>query len=298
MLKIANAPCSWGVIENTPGERGGYALVLDEIEETGYKGTELGDWGFMPTDPDQLRAELDARHLQLLASWVGVRLYDSDFHEAGVKDAVRTARLLREVGGPDCLIVIGDDHSTVPVRHDRAGRIRPEDSLDDKGWAVYTSGVCQVAKAVKRETGLRSVFHHHGSTYVETPQEIRRFLSMTDPEIVGLCFDTGHYALGGGDPVEGIKLYADRIWHVHFKDFDPAVVARADDEGWGYQQMVGQGVFSELGKGSVDFPAVLSALREINYDGWIVVEQDVLPGMGTPKDSATRNRRYLRSIGI
>lgn len=298
MIKVANAPCSWGVIENTEGERGGYAVVLDEMQETGFTGTELGDWGFMPTDPNRLRVELEERGLALLASWVTVRLYDKEYHQAGTAAAVRTAKLLAEVGGPGAIVVIGDDHSTVPLRHDKAGRIKAEYSLDEEGWQVYTQGAMQVAAAVRRETDLRSVFHHHGATYVETPAEVAKFLSLTDPELIGLCFDTGHYALGGGDPVQGIRDYADRIWHVHFKDFDPSVVARADEEGWGYQQMICQGVFSELGQGSVDFPAVLKALRAIGYEGWIVVEQDVMPEMGTPKESAARNRAYLQSIGI
>ena len=298
MMKIANAPCSWGVIENTNGQRGNYVRVLDEMRETGYDGTELGDWGFMPTDPAQLRAELQRRGLALLASWVTVRLYDPDYLQEGIETAVRTARLLAEVGGPDDLIVIGDDHSTVPIRHDKAGRIKPEYGLTPSQWEIYTAGAMRVAEAVKQATGLRSVFHHHAATYVETPAEIETFLSMTDPALLGLCFDTGHYALGGGDPVQGVHLYADRIWHVHFKDFDPQVLARAGEEGWGYQEMIGHGVFSELGQGAVDFPAVLDALGDIGYDGWIVVEQDVLPGMGSPKESAARNRAYLRSIGL
>lgn len=298
MIQVANAPCSWGVIENTPGERGGFALVLDEMQETGYLGTELGDWGFMPTDPQRLRAELAARNLQLLASWVSVRLYDADYHEAGVDLAVQTACLLAEVGGSNCLIVIGDDHSTVPARHDHAGRIKPEHGLSAQEWDIYTAGAMRVAAAVKRETGLRSVIHHHGATFVETPAETETFLRMTDPDLLGLCFDTGHYALGGGDPVAGIYRHKDRIWHVHFKDFEPAVVAQADEKNWGYQQMIGQGVFSELGQGAVDFPGVLEALNDIGYDGWIVVEQDVLPGMGSPKESAARNRQFLRSIGL
>lgn len=298
MLRVANAPCSWGVIENTEGDWGGYRRVLDEMSATGYVGTELGDWGFMPTDPAQLRTELAERELSLLASWVSVRLYDADYHAVGVANAVRTARLLAEVGGSDCLIVIGDDHSTVPVRHDNAGRIKPEHGLDEAGWDVYAAGATAVAEAVKRETGLRSVIHHHGATYVETPTEIENFLSRTDPTLVGLCFDTGHYALGGGDPVEGIKQHADRIWHVHFKDFEPSKVAQADANGWGYQELVGQGVFSELGQGVVDFPAVYQVLQDTNYDGWVVVEQDMLQGMGSPKDSAQRNRDYLRRIGL
>ena len=296
MIRVANAPCSWGVIENTPGERSGYGRFLDELQETGYVGTELGDWGFMPTDSVKLAAELAARNLSLLASWVSVRLYDADYHQAGIEAAVRTARLLAAVGGENCLIVIGDDHSTIPLRHDKSGRIKPEYALDEAGWDAYTTGAMRVAEAVKRETGLRSVIHHHGATYVETPAEIDAFLSLTDPALIGLCYDTGHYALGGGDPVAGIKKHADRIWHVHFKDFAPTILAQADANGWGYQQLIAQGMFCELGTGVVDFTAVLAALREVNYDDWIVVEQDVWPGLGNPKQNAVRNREYLRGL--
>src|ERR1700724_489419 len=97
-ILVGNAPVSWGVIENVEGERGGYARVLDEMHETGFAGTELGDWGFMPTDPTVLRQELAARNLKLLASWVSVYLHDAGRHAASEADAVRTARLLAEVG--------------------------------------------------------------------------------------------------------------------------------------------------------------------------------------------------------
>lgn len=298
MLRIANAPCSWGVIENTEGERTTWDQVLDQMAETGFEGTELGDWGFMPSDPTRLRSELSARNLALLASWVSVRLYDTDYHDVGIENAIRTARLLAEVGGDNTLIVIGDDHSTVPIRHDKTGRIRPEYGLNEAGWDVYTTGMMRVAEAVKAETGLRSAIHPHGATYVETPAEITEFLKRTDPALVGMVFDTGHYHLGGGDAVKGIKEYADRILHVHFKDFDPSPMEIADEKGWGYQHLVGQGMFSELGKGVVDFPGVADALTQIGYDRWVVVEQDVLPGMGSPKESAQRNRDYLKRIGL
>ncbi|HFQ93654.1 MAG TPA: xylose isomerase [Anaerolineae bacterium] len=298
MIQVANAPCSWGVIENIGGERSGYARVLDEMAETGYAGTELGDWGFMPTDPARLAAELERRQLQLLASWVSCRLYDAAYHETGVETAARAARLLAEVGGPDCLIVLGDDHSTHPARHARAGRIRPEDGLTDEQWDIYTAGANRIARAVRRETGLRTVFHHHAATFVETPAEVERFLQLTDASVLGLCFDTGHYTFGGGDAVEGLRRHAERVWHVHFKDCDTTIIDRADAAGWTYTDMVGQGVFCELGQGMVDFTAVLDTLRQMNYDGWIVVEQDVLPGMGSPKESAARNRAFLAGIGL
>ena len=296
-IKIANAPCSWGVIENTEGERSDYKKVLMEMEQTGYSGTELGDWGFMPTDPVLLKEELSRHHLTLLSSWVSVRLYDADYHARGVESAVRTARLMAEVAGDQCFVVIGDDHSTVPDRSDFSGRIREEHQLDESGWKVYIEGATKVAEAVKRETGLRSVMHHHGATYVETPSEVDYFLKNSDPDLIGLCFDTGHYALGGGDPVADLEGLYDRVWHVHFKDFDPAVVQRAIPNNWTYQQMIGQGLFPELGRGAVDFAGVLSILEEKAYSGWIVVEQDVLPGMGTPMQSAAHNREFLKKLG-
>jgi inosose dehydratase len=298
MISVANAPCSWGVIENVAGERGGYVQVIDEIHATGYAGTELGDWGFMPTDPATLREELQARDLKLLASWVSVYLHDHDRHAQSEAEAVRTARLLAEVGGPKNFIVLGNDPYGDPMRTLNAGRIRPEQGMSDAQWEVFAAGANRVARAVKRETGLRTVFHHHIGTWVETPEETARLLSMTDPDVLGLCFDTGHYRFGGGDPVAGLHRHADRIWHVHFKDHEPHIAARARAAGWGGVEAVGHGVFCELGKGDIDFPAVIRTLGELGYDGWIVVEQDVLPGMGAPKESAQRNRDYLRSIGL
>jgi inosose dehydratase len=298
VIKIANAPCSWGVIENVEGERGGYARVIDEIHETGYVGTELGDWGFMPTEPNTLRRELQARELKLLASWVSVQLHDADKHAQSEADCVRTAKLLAEVGGPDNFIVLGNDPYGDPIRTQHAGRITAEMGLSDAQWGVLAEGANQVARAVKRETGLRTVFHHHIGTWVETPEETARLLRMTDPEVLGLVFDTGHYSFGGGDPLTGLKQHADRIWHVHFKDHEPNVAARSRREGWSGVQAVEHGVFCELGKGDVDFPAVRDFLRGRGYSGWIVVEQDVLPGMGSPKESARRNRDYLQGIGL
>jgi inosose dehydratase len=298
MIRVANAPCSWGVIEDVAGERSDYRRVIDEMQQTGYSGTELGDWGFMPTDPAVLTAELQARGLSLLASWVSVKLHDPSQHEQSAADAVRTARLLAAVGGTETFIVLGNDPYVDPVRTRYAGRITPEQGMTEAQWEALAAGANRVAQQVMAETGLRTVFHHHIGTYVETPAETARLLAMTDPRILGLCFDTGHYTFGGGDPVAGIQQFKDRIWHVHFKDQEPQVARQSREQDWDGLTSVGQGVFCELGKGSVDFPAVLATLRGIGYAGWIVVEQDVLPGMGTPKASAARNRDYLRGIGL
>lgn len=298
-FRVANAPCSWGVLEfDLEGEAAGYEQVLDEIAETGYTGTELGDWGFMPTDPAVLRAELDRRKLALLAAFVPVALADASAHAAGEEVCVRTARLLADTAGPECFIVLADNNGSVPMRTQNAGRVTPEMGLTDAQWQIFAEGANRLARAVKEQTGLRTVFHHHCAGYIETPAEVARLMALTDPSLVGLVFDTGHYMFGGGDPLEPLRRWPERIWHIHFKDFEPQVAEQARAENWDYFGAVRNGVFCELGKGAVDFPAVAAQMGELGYDGWIVVEQDVLPSMGAPKESARRNREFLRTIGI
>lgn len=299
MIKVANAPCSWGVLEfDLEGEAAGYAQVLDEIAATGYAGTELGDWGFMPTDPKQLRQEIHSRGLTLLGAFVPVMLKDRNAHVPGIETAVRTARLMAEAEGDTPFIVLADDNGKVPSRTQNAGRVTPEMGLSDSEWKVFAEGAEKVAEAVKKETGLRTVFHHHCAGYVERPIEVDVLMKSTDPSLLGLCFDTGHYRFGGGDPLSGLHTYKDRIWHVHFKDCQPEIAAKARAEKWDYFTSVRNGIFCELGKGEIDFPRIAAELETIGYNGWVVVEQDVLPGMGKPKESAQRNRDYLASIGL
>ena len=299
MIKVANAPCSWGVLEfELEGEAAGYKQVLDEIVETGYQGTELGDWGFMPTDPTQLREEINSRGLTLLGAFIPVMLKDSNIHNSGMEVAVRTARLLAEVEGNQPFIVLADDNGKIPERTQNAGRILLQHGLNESEWKVFAEGAEKVAEEVKKEAGLRTVFHHHCAGYVERPDEIDILMRVTDPNLLGLCFDTGHYRFGGGDPIAAIQTYKDRIWHVHFKDCHPEIAERSRAEQWDYFTSVRNGIFCELGKGDIDFPRIKEELEKLGYEGWIVVEQDVLPGMGKPKESARRNREYLASIGL
>ncbi len=297
-IRVANAPCSWGVLEFDLGEAYPYQQVLAEMRETGYEGTELGDWGFLPTEPQALRRTLEAYGLDLVGAFVPVAFARPEAHAAGVEQALRVARLMAEAVGQHPFVVLSDDNGKDPVRTQKAGRISPEDGLTPAQWEVFAEGVQRVAEAVRRETGLRVVFHHHCAGYVEAPWEVDELMKRTDPDLVGLCLDTGHYRYGGGDPLEALHRYRDRIWHVHFKDHHPEVARKAREQGWDYFTAVRNGIFCELGQGDVPFPDIVAALRDAGYQGWIVVEQDVLPGMGTPKESAARNRAYLRSLGL
>jgi inosose dehydratase len=275
-----------------------YTRVLDEIGASGYVGTELGDWGFMPTDPDRLRDEVAGRSLALLAAFVTTRLAHSETYDESTQRAVATAKLLAGVSGTSPFIVLSDEPAADPVRARQAGRIQPSQGLSEKQWDTAASGVERLAQVVRDEAGLRTVFHHHCATFVETPQEIDALMQRTDDSLVGLCLDSGHITFAGGSPTHLLDRHGMRTWHVHFKDCEPAVAARARSENWDYQTAIRAGVFCELGKGAVDFPALLASLRQRGYAGWIVVEQDVLPSLGSPLESARRNREYLRMLGL
>lgn len=298
-ISIANAPCSWGALEfDLEGESLGYGSVLDEMVETGYAGTELGYWGFMPTDPAELQRVLQHRRLELVGAFVPVALAKEECHQEGVSLALKTAHLMHDAGYASAFLVLADNNGTVDERTKAAGRISADMGLSDKQWDTFARGAERIAAAVKETHGLRTVFHHHCAGYVETSQEVDRLMSLTDPQLLGLCLDMGHYGFGGGNPVDALKLHYDRIWHVHFKDYDPKVGQRSREQQRDYFESVANGVFCELGKGSVDFPEIVRILKEKRYEGWIVVEQDVLPGMGAPKQSAAANRKYIESLGL
>jgi len=299
MIKIANAPCSWGVLEfDLDGKSAGFEQVLNEIRDTGYQGTELGDWGFMPAVPSELKKELDKRSLSMVGAFVPVFLKDRSRHTAGAEVAVKTAKLMADAGYPDAFIVLADENGSVKERTLNAGRVTPSMGLTDDEWKVFAEGANLVAREVKARAGLRTVFHHHCAGFVETPGEIDSLLAFTDPSLVGLVLDMGHYMFGGGDPLNALKKHRGRIWHIHFKDCQPDLAAKSRTKKWDYFKSVGSGVFCELGKGSVDFPSIVKELKTQNYSGWIVVEQDVLPGMGNPKVCAQRNRQYIKSLGL
>lgn len=298
MIRVANAPCSWGALEFASTVQPAPASqVLDEMRLAGYVGTELGDWGFMPTEPAALAAEMAKRQLSLVGAFVPIALSRATAFDEGLERAVRTAQLIADAAD-NPLLVLSDDNGADAHRTARAGRITEGDGLTRAAWDGFAIRAETVARAVLDQTGLRTVFHHHCAGYVETPKEIDALMRRTDAALVGLCLDTGHLTFAGGNPIEVLDRYGDRVRHVHFKDCDPEVAGAARGREWDYHTAVRRGVFCELGTGIVNFAAICDRLRLQHYAGWIVVEQDVLPGLGTPLASATRNREFLRQLGL
>ncbi len=293
-MRVGNAPVSWAVYEadrpNPP-----YAMVLDQIAAAGYGGTELGPYGYLPTDPAALRAELAQRGLGLGSSFVPVSLEFAASRAAAVAHAREVGALLASQGVKELILADDEDQHRSAV----AGRVQGSDGWSDAQWANAVTTVNAVARTLRDELGMGVVLHHHAGTFIETPDEIERFLSATDADTVGLLLDTGHLVYGGGDPVALVRRHGARIRYVHLKDARGEELAHIRSSDIGMADAWARGVFCPLGDGVVDFPGVIEGLRGHGYDGWVIVEQDVVPDAAgklvpEPFASARRSRAYLR----
>ena len=293
-IRIATAPVSWGIMEVEGWARQQtYAEVLDEMVQAGYTGTELGPYGFLPTDSQELKRELEKRNLTLLGAFVPLPLGHPERHQEGMRSALEIARLLAANGAP--YIVLADEMSE--TRMAIAGSAGRDDGFSEAQWEGAAKLVSCIAKGAQ-EIGVRSVFHHHAGTLIETPDEVAHLLDVTDPLLLGICLDTGHYFYGGGDPVEFARAHPHRIWHLHLKDIRANVLEKVRREKIAYLDAIRLGVFCELGQGNVDLAGVIHELAKDGFDGWAVFEQDIDPTVpgANPLASATRSREYLRRV--
>jgi inosose dehydratase len=278
-----------------------YEDVLDQVAASGYAGIELGDWGFMPDDPGVLKPALEERGLAMIAAFTPVELTDPANLQASVATALRTARLLAAFGpageyGP--YVVLAADASLHPLRRRIAGSVKTAHALSDAEVQAMAHAVDTIARKVLDETGVVTLFHPHCGTPVETVVETSALLLMMDPDLVHLCFDTGHVAYAGDDLDEWLALFATRTRLVHFKDMNPSVAHIARSNGWDYTTAVSRGLFCPLGEGGVAFSPCLKTLTDAGYRGWVVVEDEIPPGRIAPLEAARRDRAFLRSLGL
>lgn len=302
---VASAPCSFGVDEVMADDAWmpGPDEMLDWMADLGYVGTELGPQGYLGSGPE-VRSRLDARGLALVGAFLPQRF---SRREAAAEDRawLRAAlRLVREAtpegSRPFAVLAEGIEE---PVRLAFTGRIaqHPEAQLDDDRWDALVDGLHEAA-AICREEGLEPVFHPHAGTYIETADEIDRLVGRMDPALVGLCLDTGHFRYGGAEPARAIRDYAAVLRHVHVKDCRAGVLARVAARGGDLAQVLNEGVFCPLGAGDADIPAVVDALRDVGYQGWLVVEQDQLLTAADTRESLVAgqraNREYLARLGL
>jgi len=298
-IRVANAPISWGIMEHVelPADYP-YTRVLDEIKAAGYSGTELGPYGFLPSDASALRRELEQRSLKLCSAFVDIELGNATAHADGLAFVARSARLISDAGAR--LLILSD--KVTPDRNATAGRRDEGNKLSWNGpqWDAAKTAIRAVIMQCKT-VGLKVAFHHHAGSHVETPEEIDRLFSLFPADQLGLCLDTGHYVYCGGDTVAFLKKQVARVWCVHLKDLYETKAAEARAAKMNFHAAVRHGIFAPLGKGDIDFPKVVALLQEGQFDGWAVVEADVLPGgvgADAPLANAIAGRKYLRALGV
>ena len=294
-IRIGNAPCSWGVEFANDPRNPTWQTVLAECAQAGYKGIELGPIGFMPEDPAVLAAALAQHDLTLIGGVVFRPFHDPAAWDEVLDASVRTCKALTAHGAKHLVLI----DSISPRRAPTAGRAAEAEQMDAAEWNAFRDRIATVAQMGTEEYGLTVGIHAHAAGFIDFEPEIERLLREVDEKILKICFDTGHHSYAGFDPVAFMRRHIGRISYMHFKDIDPAVKSRVVAARTGFYDACGQGIFCNLGKGDVDFPAVRQILLDAGFEGWCTVEQDCDPTLDVrPTDDAKANRLYLESIGF
>jgi inosose dehydratase len=290
LARLAGAPITWGVCE-VPGW--GWQLaserVLREVSDLGLRAIELGPRGFLPDDPDQVARMLRRHDLRLAAGFLAVVLHRPESRAAALETVAAAAASLAAAGAD--LLVLAAELGNGAGGYDRSAE------LSEREWKALLEGLDEARGAAARHK-LPVALHPHYGTAVERRDHVERVVADSD---VALCLDTGHLLVGGADPVEVVRGADGRITHVHFKDVNAALASRVRNGEIGYRDAVGRGLYQPLGDGDVDVAAVVKLLDAVGYDGWYVLEQDVVlaaePAAGDgPAASAARSIHYLTGI--
>ena len=235
--------------------------------------------------PQDLKEVLDGHGVTLITCSNGGPNQSTDFidpaaRQQTIQDHVAFAR--------DFLSVFGCRHFKINMGRRPQGGTTPEQ-------IEHIAGTIDELGKRTLEMGITIAPHPHIWGPIERPEEVRRLMDLTDPDVVGWVPDTAQLNLGGGDPLELIRDYYDRLAAIHWKD------SRASYRGFTgptpTQEMHRQEIlYKDLGAGGVDHPGIWQLLLERGYQGWITLDLDPprpAEGEGSPEDKLRINHRYL-----
>ena len=291
MVKIGNAPVSYGAFEVTVGKHEGVptaAEVLDAVQAAGYEGIDLGPLGYLGLGTE-LKQALDSRGLLLTGGYVEIDVSADEAPAAGLAE-------LTQVCGQFDAVADGTSREylprpTVALIGTPAGA--GPDTRADR-WRRIERVVGEVVSQC-RARGYEACLHNEVGTQISGQDSVIRVLESTP---ASLCLDTGHLVAAGGDPLAILDGWRDRVSHVHLKDARPSPSGQPFTDA---MQLWEGDAFCPLGAGQGHVEEVLGSLRAGGYEGWIVVEQDVLPRSVEAYRQASahqqENRQYLRARG-
>jgi inosose dehydratase len=287
-ITIGTAPDSWGVWFPSDPEQVPPDVFLREVADAGYEWIELGPYGYLPTDPAELRDQLEAHNLGVLAGTVFEHLHRPDSWDAVWTQVTDVAALTRALDGKH-IVVIPD-----VWRHHKTGEPVENRELTAEQWKQKTTGLDELGRRILEEYGLRVQFHSHADSHVGYQPDIERLLESTSPEWVNLCFDTGHIAYYGGNCLELIEKYPDRIGYLHLKQINPQVVEQVLDKDLSFPEAVRMGAMIEPPLGLPEMPPLLDAVSALDRDIEGIIEHDLYPcPPEMPLPIAKRTKAYL-----
>lgn len=289
-VDLGIAPIGW-TNDDMPdlGKEISFERCISEMSEAGYTRTEVGNK--YPRDPAVLKKALAEKGLRVVNAWFSSFLTTKPYAEVE-KEFSAQCDFLKAVGA-DCIGVSEQGHSIqgqmdTPI-------FEKKYVMNDEEWTLLTEGLNKLG-AVAKAKGLKLVYHHHMGTVVQSLAETDRLMAGTDAEVVGLLFDSGHFAYCGEDPVAALKKHLSRVRHVHLKDIRPDVVKEVKDGHLSFLQGVRKGAFTVPGDGCVDFPAIFALLSESGYSGCMLIEAEQDPAIAIPLEYAKKGREYIRGI--
>ena len=290
-VKLGIAPIGW-CNDDMPelGAENTFRQTVSEMALAGFTGCEIGNK--YPSDPAELKRQLDLRGMRIASRWFSSFLLTKPYEEVA-KEFTAQLDFLAAVGADR--INVSEQSWSIQGQVDTpvlTGNHKPV--MNDEQWDLFCDGLNKLGK-VAADRGFKLCFHHHMGTVVQTAEETDRMMANTDPRYVFLCYDTGHFTFAGEDPLAMLKKYTDRIGHVHLKDMRLPVVEEARKNHWSFLQSVRNGAFTVPGDGGVDFDSVFEVLSKAGYEGWLLVEAEQDPAKADPLEYAQKARAYIRA---
>ncbi|WP_455355193.1 TIM barrel protein [Streptomyces sp. SYSU K217416] len=292
-LCLGSAPDSWGVWFPADEHQVPYTRFLDELVEAGYEWLELGPYGYLPTDPRQLAEELAERGLKVSGGTVFGALHRPDEWDAMLAGVRRVAGLTAAAGAHHLVFI------PPMYRDEKTGAYTEDPELTTEQWDGFGRAADRLGRILLDDYDVRLVLHPHADSHIQTQPEIERFLNSSDSRYANLCLDTGHVAYGGGDNLDLIRRFGERVGYVHIKQMDPAVLAQVAAENLSFGEAVGRGVCVEPPAGVPDPADIISELATLDAELFVIVEQDLYPcAPDVPLPVAIRTRKVLAESGL
>ncbi len=283
------APIGW-CNDDMPelGRENTFEQTISEMALAGFTGCEIGNK--YPSDPAVLKEALDLRGLKIASRWFSSFIITKPMTE-NIASFKKELDFLEAVGANR--INVSEQSYSIQGQMETPVLENRKYVMNDTEWETFAAGLDELGKIAK-DRGFRLCFHHHMGTVVQTLEETERLIGATTPGYVYLCYDTGHFAFAGEDPVTILKKHAGRVGHVHLKDIRPGIVKKVKNETMSFLEAVKEGAFTVPGDGCIDFDTVFSLLADSGYAGWLLVEAEQDPSKANPLKYAMMARNYIK----